>query len=58
MKSGIDSRVIEDISSKTFCVTVSSEATGMKKTMKTVATSPSAKAIGMPVNITARVLAP
>ena len=29
----------------------------MKKTMKTIATSPSAKAIGMPENMTSRVIA-
>src|ERR1044071_7438055 len=42
MNSGIDSRVMDAISSYTFWVTVSSELAGMKKYMKVVATMPSA----------------
>jgi hypothetical protein len=37
---------------------VSSEDAGMKKYMKPVATTPSAKAIGIPENITTSVTAP
>jgi len=37
---------------------VSTEAAGMKKIMKVVATAPSANAIGMPVNITSSVATP
>src|SRR5258707_14026692 len=58
MNSGIDSRVIEAISSYTFCVTVSSDDPGMKKYMKAVATAPSAKAIGMPEHMTTIVATP
>src|ERR1700709_1758493 len=58
MNSGIDSRVIEAISSYTFCVTVSSDDPGMKKYMKAVATAPSAKAIGMPEHMTTMVATP
>src|SRR3954471_5372087 len=58
MNNGIDSSVIDAISSYTFCVTVSSEEAGMKKYMKPVATRPSAKAIGMPENITSSVTTP
>src|SRR5438067_10926062 len=57
MNRGIDSSVIEAISSYTFCVMVSSEDAGMKKYMKTVATMPRAKAIGMPENMTTSVAA-
>jgi len=55
MNSGIDSSVIEAISSYTFCVIVSTDAPGMKNIMNTVATRPSANAIGMPANITSKV---
>jgi hypothetical protein len=58
MKSGIDSNVMEAISSYTFCVTVSSEEAGMKKYMKPTATAPSANAIGIPENITISVTTP
>ena len=58
MNSGIDSSVIEAISSYTFCVTVSSDEAGMKKTMNTNATVPSAKAIGKPENIASKVARP
>src|SRR3954468_12777100 len=44
---GIDSKVMDAISSYTFCVIVSSDDAGMKKYMKPAATTPSAKAIGM-----------
>ena len=37
---------------------VSTEDAGMKKIMNTVATAPSANAIGMPANITSSVAAP
>jgi hypothetical protein len=37
---------------------VSTEPAGMKKIMNRVATAPSAKAIGIPANITASVEAP
>jgi hypothetical protein len=39
-------------------VIVSTDADGMKATMNTVATAPSANAIGMPANIANRVAAP
>src|SRR5450830_1964219 len=58
MNSGIDSKVIDAISSETFCVTVSNEDAGMKKYMNEVATTPSAKAIGMPEHITRMVTIP
>jgi hypothetical protein len=37
---------------------VSTEAAGMKRIMNTVATAPSANAIGMPLNMTRSVVAP
>ena len=52
------SSVMLDISSNTFWATVSSEAWGMKPSMKVMATVPSAKAMGMPLNRTMRVAAP
>ena len=58
MKSGIDSSVMEAISSYTFCATVSNDDAGMKKYIKVTATVPSAKAMGMPENITKSVAAP
>jgi hypothetical protein len=58
MNSGIDSKVIDAISSYTFCVMVSTEAAGMNAIMNTVATAPSAKAIGIPANMATRVAAP
>src|SRR6476619_3057900 len=58
MNRGIDSSVIDAISSYTFWVIVSSEDEGMKKYMKPVATTPRAKAIGIPENITTSVTAP
>ena len=58
MNSGIDNRVMEAISSYTFCVIVSTDPLGMKTIMNNVATAPSAKAIGMPRNITNRVAPP
>jgi hypothetical protein len=58
MNSGIESSVIEAISSYTFWVMVSTEAAGMNAIMNRVATAPSANAIGIPENITSSVEAP
>ena len=44
-----------DISSYTFCATVSNDEAGMKKYIKIIATIPKAKAIEIPENITTRV---
>src|SRR3954462_11355339 len=55
MKSGIDSSVMVDISSYTFCVTVSSDDAGMKAYMKPTATMPRENAMGIPENMTIRV---
>jgi hypothetical protein len=57
MNSGIDSRVMEAISSYTFWVIVSSEEAGMNMYMNAVATSPRANAIGIPENMTTSVAA-
>ena len=58
MNSGIDSSVMLAISSYTFCVTVSSDAAGMKKYMNATATTPSENAMGMPENMTTSVTTP
>jgi hypothetical protein len=58
MNKGIDNKVIDAISSYTFCVTVSSDDAGMKKYMNATATVPNANAMGIPENITKSVAAP
>src|SRR5450830_643642 len=58
MNKGIDNKVIDAISSYTFCVIVSSDDAGIKKYMNALATMPKANAIGMPENMTISVTAP
>jgi hypothetical protein len=58
MNKGMDNKVMDAISSYTFCVTVSSDEAGMKKYMNDTATVPKANAMGMPENITKSVAAP
>ena len=47
-----------DISSYTFCVTVSSDDAGMKNAMNSTPTEPSENAMGMPENMISKVTTP